>query len=92
MSPPESKQPPGKAAAAKTKGVGQNPFYAEGVTSLVGCGREGATVVACDEVVARLQAADRDERQLGVDVGELRRRAQQIADVHLQELDVREAT
>lgn len=56
--------------------------------SLTACAVEGSTVVACEEVLARLQAADRDARQ-GVDVTELRQHARQIADVHLAELEGR---
>ena len=45
--------------------------------AVVGCARQGNTVVACVEVTARLQAAERDE-QLGLDGTELRRRAAQM--------------
>ena len=59
MSPPgESKQPPGKAAAAKTNALGQEPFYADGVTSLVACGRTGDGLLDACDGVAQLWESD----------------------------------
>lgn len=55
--------------------------------SVTGCAATGSTVKPCTEVTARLIAADRDERELGLDGAELRRRARLIAAVHLAELD-----
>ena len=86
MSPPEPQQPPGKAAAATTKALGQPSVYDTGVV-LVGCARQGSTIVACEEVVARLRAAERDERELGINGTELRRKAGRIAQRHLEELE-----
>jgi len=86
MSPPERQQPPGKAAAATTKALGRSSVYDTG-DPLVGCARQGSTIVACEEVVARLRAAERDERELGLNGSDLRRNADLKRRVHLEELD-----
>jgi hypothetical protein len=57
--------------------------------ALVGCAAVGTTVVACQDVVARLSAAERDERELGIDTSELRHHAERIAHIHLVELEAR---
>ncbi len=88
MSGRERQQPPGKAAAETTKALGQPSLYDTGIP-LVGCARQGSTIVACEEVVARLRAAERDERELGIDGTELRRNAGLISRRHLEELESR---
>ena len=62
--------------------------HADDLAALIGCGQQGNTVTACEEVTARLQAADRDAK-LGVDTTELRQHAKRISEAHLAELDAR---
>lgn len=62
------------------------PQHTPVASAITGCARQAGSVVACHEVVARLTAAQRDARVLGVDTSTLRRNAERISRVHLDEL------